>query len=63
VSHPDDLEPSGNGGALHGVRRVLSRRLVWHTAGLVVALVLAWLVFQAYRQPEFMLELSNMRLC
>lgn len=42
---------------------MLSRRAVWHTAGLLVALALAWLVFQAYRQPEFLLELSNMRLC
>jgi len=62
VSH-HDLEPSGNGGASFGRRRLFSRRLVWHTAGLVVAIVLAWLVFQAYRQPEFMLELSNLRLC
>jgi hypothetical protein len=63
VSHRDDLEPSFRGGASPGVRRLLSRRLVWHTAGLLVALVLAWLVFQAYRQPEFMLELSTLRLC
>jgi hypothetical protein len=63
VSHRDDFEPSGIGGASHGVRRMLSRRAVWHTAGLLVALALAWLVFQAYRQPEFLLELSNMRLC
>ena len=63
MSHRDDLEPSGSGGASPGVRRLLSRRVVWHTAGLLVALALAWLVFQAYRQPEFLLELSNMRLC
>jgi len=31
--------------------------------GLVLALVIAWLVALAYRQPDLMLELSNMRLC
>jgi hypothetical protein len=45
------------------VRRWLSRRAVWHTAGLLVALALAWLLLQAYRQPALMLELSGMRLC
>jgi hypothetical protein len=31
--------------------------------GLVLALVVAWLVALAYRQPDLMLELSNLRLC
>ncbi len=31
--------------------------------GLVLALVIAWLVALAYRQPDLMLELSNLRLC
>jgi hypothetical protein len=41
----------------------LSRRTFWHTLGLVIALALAWLIFRAYRQPDFMLDLMNMRLC
>jgi hypothetical protein len=44
-------------------RRLLSRRTVWHTIGLIAALIVAWLVFRGYRQPEFLLELANMRLC
>ena len=44
-------------------RRFLSRRTVWHTLGIVVALAIAWLVFRAYRQPDFMLDLSNMMFC
>jgi hypothetical protein len=42
---------------------VLSRRLVWHSLGLIVAVAVAWLVFRGYRQPEFLLDLANMRLC
>lgn len=44
-------------------RRWLARRAVWHTAGLLVVLALAWLILQAYRQPELLIELSNLRLC
>ena len=44
-------------------RRFLSRRVVWHTLGVVIALALAWLVFRAYRQPDFMLDLMNMSWC
>jgi hypothetical protein len=42
---------------------VLSRRLVWHSLGLIVAVAVAWLIFRGYRQPEFLLDLANMRLC
>jgi hypothetical protein len=47
------------------LRRFFSHRAVWHTAGLIAALVLAWLIFRAYRQPEFMIDFLNtqMRLC
>jgi hypothetical protein len=44
-------------------RRVLSRRVVWHSLGLIAAVLVAWLIFRGYRQPEFLLELANMRLC
>jgi len=46
-----------------GTPRASSRRFVWHLLGLILAGVLAWLLLMAYRQPEFMLELSNMSLC
>ena len=45
-----------------GVRRFLTPRAVWHTVGLVIALAVAWLVFQSYRQPEMMLNLLSV-LC
>lgn len=64
MNHRDnDCESSGIGGAAQGARRWLSQRLVWHTAGLLVALALAWLILQAYRQPEFLLDWSNLILC
>jgi hypothetical protein len=44
-------------------RRFLSRRTVWHTLGIVVAIAVAWLILRAYRQPEFMLDLMNMSWC
>jgi len=41
----------------------LARRTLWHSVGVFVALALAWLVLQAYRQPDLILELSSLRLC
>jgi hypothetical protein len=38
-------------------------RLVWHALAMLAAAVLAWLIFTAYRQPEFILEFAGMRLC
>jgi len=57
----DNLDP--NRGAASGARRFLSRRTLWHTAGLLIALALAWLILRGYRQPEFLLDFVNMRLC
>ncbi len=54
---------STSDGAPNAARRFFSRRSLWHTTGLLLALALAWLILRAYRQPEFLLELSNMRLC
>jgi hypothetical protein len=45
------------------LRRFLTHRAVWHTAGLIVALVVTWLLFRAYRQPDFILDFMNLRLC
>jgi hypothetical protein len=43
--------------------RALSRRVLWHSLGLVLAALVAWLILKGYRQPEFLLDFSNMRLC
>jgi hypothetical protein len=39
------------------------RRVAWHALGLVIAALVAWLILRGYRQPEFLLDLANMRLC
>ena len=44
-------------------RRKLARRLFWHTLGLVIAALVAWLVVLSYRQPGMILDISNMSLC
>jgi hypothetical protein len=43
--------------------RFFERRVVWHTLGVLIAVALAWLIFRAYRQPEFMLDVFNTMLC
>jgi len=30
---------------------------------LIIAALVAWLIFRGYRQPEFLLDLAGMRLC
>jgi len=30
---------------------------------LIIAVLVAWLVFRGYRQPELLLDLASMRLC
>lgn len=37
---------------------------VWHTIGLIVALLLAYLVWRGYQSPDLMLDLSSgWRMC
>jgi hypothetical protein len=50
-------------GASAALRRFFAHRTVWHTAGLIVALIVRWLVFRAYRQPDFIIDFMNLRLC
>ena len=50
-------------GAAATPRRLLSRRTLWHSLGMLVALALAWLIVRAYQQPALLIELSNWRLC
>jgi hypothetical protein len=42
---------------------VALRRVAWHALGLVVAALLAWAILRGYRQPDFLLDFVNMRLC
>jgi hypothetical protein len=42
--------------------RFFQRRVLWHTLGVIAALVLAWMIFRAYRQPVFLLDLTNTKL-
>ena len=37
--------------------------IVWHAIALLLAALVAWLIFAAYRQPDLMLDLAGMRLC
>jgi hypothetical protein len=58
----DPLLPTARAAAA-GLRRFASRRVLWHTVGLLIALALAWLILRGYRQPEFILDFASMRLC
>jgi hypothetical protein len=49
---PQPVTPSG------GVRRAAR-----HAVALLLAAALAWLVFAAYSQPDFILDFAGMRLC
>ncbi|MGI8895574.1 MAG: hypothetical protein ACR2HE_07985 [Casimicrobiaceae bacterium] len=59
---PDTSSPDAHGAALLP-RRFRSHRTVWHTAGLLLALAIAWLMFRAYRQPDLLIDFVNLRLC
>jgi hypothetical protein len=48
---------------VHRPHRFLNRRIVWHTLGVLVALALAWMIFRAYRQPDFLLDVFSTMLC
>ena len=37
--------------------------MVWHAIAVLLAAIVAWLVFNAYRQPDLMIDLAGMRLC
>jgi hypothetical protein len=39
------------------------RRALRHAFALLVATAVAWLIFAAYRQPEFILDVASLRLC
>jgi hypothetical protein len=37
--------------------------VLWHTVGLLAAVLVAWLILRGYRQPEFILDFAAFRLC
>jgi len=41
----------------------LSRQAAIRAAAIAVAALLAFVVFQAYRRPGFLIDLVNLRLC
>jgi hypothetical protein len=49
----EDVAPGRGGGA----------RAAWHVLAMLLALAIAWLVFAAYRQPDFILDFAGIRLC
>ena len=59
----DDDSAIRNAGAASEPRRFFSQRAFWHSLGLLLALAVAWLVFRAYRQPDFLIDFANMQLC
>ena len=40
-----------------------ARRVARHALAMLLAAALAWLVFTAYSQPDFILDFAGMRLC
>ena len=52
-----------NPGAASGPRHFFPRRTFWHSLGLLLAVAVAWLVFRAYRQPDFLIDFVNLQLC
>jgi hypothetical protein len=57
------VDPQSAPGPVPRDARARHARVVMHLAGLIAAVVIAWLLWQGYRQPELMLDLANMRLC
>jgi hypothetical protein len=57
------FDPENGGSPAGGLRRLLAQRVFWHSVGLMLALAVAWLVFRAYRQPDFLIDLVNLQLC
>jgi hypothetical protein len=56
------LAPPPSGGVALRRRPRISRRVLLHAIGLVLAGLLTWLVWRGYRQPDLLLDLSNLFL-
>jgi len=57
-----DTRASSLGTSLHPHSRAVYRT-AWHAIAVVAAAAIAWLVFTAYRQPDLILNLADLRLC
>jgi len=38
-------------------------RFVWHAIGLVLAALIAWAIWRGYQNPDFLFDLSAVKLC
>lgn len=38
-------------------------RFVWHAIGLLLAALLAWLIWRGYQNPDLLLDLGALRIC
>lgn len=54
IAHAPTSGPTGSAGAHRALR---------HALALLVATAVAWLIFTAYRQPGFILDVAGLRLC
>jgi hypothetical protein len=55
VADPTASEPLAGHGRI--------TRAMWHTVGLILATLLAYVVWRGYQNPDLLLELSALRLC
>jgi hypothetical protein len=57
-----DTPANSIGAPLHPQARA-GYRTAWHALAVLAAAAVAWLVFSAYRQPDLLLNLADLRLC
>ena len=38
-------------------------RFVWHSIGLILAALLAWVIWRGYQNPDLLLDLGALNLC
>jgi hypothetical protein len=58
ASHPLSSAPAGDARPAN-----FFARRAWVAVRLALAAIVGWLVFCAYRQPEFLIDFVNLRLC
>jgi flagellar biosynthesis protein FliR len=58
VARSEDLAPTP---PFAGRARV--PRAVWHTLGLILAVLLAYMIWRGYQAPDFVLDFAAFRLC
>ena len=63
MSDQDGDRSIDDAGVSMAPRRLPMRRALWQSLGFLLALAVAWLIFRAYRQPDFLIDFVNMQLC